>query len=115
MQYVVTNSQMKTAERRCDECGTSYYQMMENAGTRCAEFIADVVPENARILVMCGSGNNGGDGLVITRLLRDQGRDVSVLLAAGMPKTPDAEKNFSLLPRSISAIRSTVSRALSFV
>lgn len=102
MQYVVTNSQMKTAERRCDECGTSYYQMMENAGTRCAEFIADVVPENARILVMCGSGNNGGDGFVITRLLRDQGRDVSVLLAAGMPKTPDAEKNFSLLPRGTS-------------
>ena len=50
MQYVVTNSQMKTAERRCDEGGTSYYQMMENAGTRCAEFISGIVPVNGRIL-----------------------------------------------------------------
>ena len=31
MQYVVTNSQMKEAERRCDQSGISYYQMMENA------------------------------------------------------------------------------------
>ena len=33
MQYVVSNQQMKEAERRCNESGTSYYQMMENAGT----------------------------------------------------------------------------------
>lgn len=98
MQYVVTNSQMKTAERRCDEGGTSYYQMMENAGTRCAEFISGIVPVNERILVMCGSGNNGGDGLAITRLLRGMGYDASVLLAAGTPKTADASKNYSLLP-----------------
>lgn len=98
MQYVVTNSQMKTAERLCDEGGTSYYQMMENAGTRCAEFISGIVPKESRILIMCGSGNNGGDGLVITRLLRGMGYDVSVILAAGMPKTADASKNYSLLP-----------------
>lgn len=98
MQYVVTNSQMKTAERSCDEGGISYYQMMENAGTRCAEFIAGLVQESARILVMCGSGNNGGDGLVVARLLRGQGRHVAVLLAAGTPRTPDAARNFTLLP-----------------
>ena len=83
MQYVVTNSQMKEAERRCDQSGISYYQMMENAGTRCAEFLMELLPENTRTVVMCGSGNNGGDGLVIARLLREHGRSVSVLLASG--------------------------------
>ena len=52
MQYVVSNQQMKEAERRCNESGTSYYQMMENAGTRCAEFILGTIPVSADILVM---------------------------------------------------------------
>ena len=51
MQYVVTNSQMKTAERRCDEAGTSYLQMMENAGTRCAEFLLELLPESAGTVI----------------------------------------------------------------
>jgi NAD(P)H-hydrate epimerase len=98
MQYVVTNPQMKEAERRCDQSGISYYQMMENAGTRCAEFLMDLLPENTRTVVMCGSGNNGGDGLVIARLLREHGRSVSVLLASGTPRTTDAAENLARLP-----------------
>lgn len=98
MQFVVTNQQMKEAERRCNESGTSYYQMMENAGTRCAEFILGNVPESAAILVMCGSGNNGGDGLVITRLLRQNGRNAAVMLVSGLPKTTDAAENLKRLP-----------------
>lgn len=97
MQYVVTNSQMKTAERRCDEAGTSYLQMMENAGTRCAEFLLELLPEGAQTVILCGSGNNGGDGLVIARLLHEQGRKVSVLLACGEPKTDCAKENFQRL------------------
>lgn len=98
MQYVVTNSQMKEAERRCDQSGISYYQMMENSGTRCAEFLMELLPENTRTVVMCGSGNNGGDGLVIARLLREHGRSVSVLLASGTPRTTDAAENLARLP-----------------
>lgn len=98
MQFVVTNQQMKEAERRCNDSGVSYYQMMENAGTRCAEFILGAIPDSSDILVMCGAGNNGGDGLVISRLLRRNGRSVSVLLVSGQPRTPDAAENLRLLP-----------------
>ena len=98
MQYVVSNQQMKEAERRCNESGTSYYQMMENAGTCCAEFILGTIPVSADILVMCGSGNNGGDGLVITRMLRQNGRNAAVLLVSGAPKTADAAENLRRLP-----------------
>ena len=97
MQYVVTNSQMKTAERRCDEAGTSYLRMMENAGTRCAEFLLALLPEDAQTVILCGSGNNGGDGLVIARLLHEKGRSVSVVLACGEPKTDCAKENLARL------------------
>ncbi len=97
MRYVVTNAQMKTAERRCDERGISYLQMMENAGKRCAEFLLELLPAGAETVVLCGSGNNGGDGLVIARLLKGQGRNVSVLLCCGEPKTDCARENFKRL------------------
>ena len=98
MQYVVSNQQMKEAERRCSELGTSYYRMMENAGSRCAEFILRNITENVGILVMCGAGNNGGDGLVIARQLRLNGRDAAVMLVSGLPKTEDASENLKRLP-----------------
>ena len=44
--------------------------------------IAEHVP-SGRIAVVCGKGNNGGDGLVAARLLRQAGRDVDVLLGVG--------------------------------
>ncbi len=94
MQYVVTNSQMKTAERRCDEGGTSYLQMMENAGSRCAEFLLKLLPAEVRTVILCGTGNNGGDGLVTARLLRERGREVSVVLSGGEPKTECARANY---------------------
>ena len=52
-----------------------------------------------RIAVVCGKGNNGGDGLVAARLLRDAGRDVDVLmLAPGEELRGDARTNFERLP-----------------
>jgi NAD(P)H-hydrate epimerase len=54
-------------------------ELMEHA----AEGLADVVQRHApagRIAVVCGKGNNGGDGLAAARLLRQAGRDVDVLL-----------------------------------
>lgn len=97
MNYIVSNSQMKTAEQRCDAGGTSYLQMMENAGTRCAEYLLGLLPENTRTVILCGSGNNGGDGLVIARKLHESGREACVLLVSGEPKTDCARENYAQL------------------
>lgn len=97
MNYVVSNSQMKTAEQRCDAGGTSFLQMMENAGTRCAEFLLKLLPAGARTVILCGSGNNGGDGLVIARLLHENCMEVRVLLVSGEPKTDCAKENYARL------------------
>jgi NAD(P)H-hydrate epimerase len=54
-------------------------ELMERAGEGLARVIAEVAPAG-RISVVCGKGNNGGDGLVAARLLRGAGREVDVLL-----------------------------------
>jgi NAD(P)H-hydrate epimerase len=55
---------------------------MENAGSAVAEFILQEYPHAERIGVICGKGNNGGDGLVCARKLHEAGKQVSVLLLA---------------------------------
>jgi hydroxyethylthiazole kinase-like uncharacterized protein yjeF len=61
-----------------DQLGTPGLELMERAGGGLARVTAELAPSGA-IVVVCGKGNNGGDGYVAARLLRDQSRDVLVL------------------------------------
>jgi NAD(P)H-hydrate epimerase len=93
--YIVTTSQMKAAEKAADAAGLSYEQMMENAGHAVAEAIAaqfDV--SGVRVLVLVGSGNNGGDGLVVARYLAQMGATVSVYV---WQRQTEGDKNWALL------------------
>jgi|GEM_PF-972162 len=95
---IVTCSEMKELERSADEVGLSYIEMMERAGTEAFGYICEEeIDMLKRMLVFCGSGNNGGDGFVVARLALEYGCDVTVVLACGMPKTPDAITNFELI------------------
>lgn len=73
-------------------------ELMERAGHGLAELVARHVPEGV-IAVVCGHGNNGGDGLVAARLLREAGREVDVqLLGAARGLSGDALANCERLP-----------------
>ncbi|MBQ8826400.1 MAG: NAD(P)H-hydrate dehydratase [Oscillospiraceae bacterium] len=88
--FYATPAQMKTIEAFSDSHGVSYKQLMENAGAAAAELICKIAAENDLsdgILIICGKGNNGGDGFVTARNLADAGLKVSVVLAAGDPST----------------------------
>ena len=61
------------------ERGIPGVELMERAGTGLADLVGEVAPAG-RIVAVCGKGNNGGDGFVAARLLRDRGREVDVLL-----------------------------------
>ena len=64
-----------------EERGIASLDLMERAGEGLARVVARCAP-GGRVVVVCGKGNNGGDGLVAARLLRQAGREVDVLAAA---------------------------------
>jgi NAD(P)H-hydrate epimerase len=90
--------QRATDEWAIQTCGIAGATLMEYAGAGLAELVSVRAPAGP-VVVVCGKGNNGGDGLVAARLLREQGREVDVLLlASGDELQGDAKANFDRLP-----------------
>jgi ADP-dependent NAD(P)H-hydrate dehydratase / NAD(P)H-hydrate epimerase len=84
---VLTAEEMgKVDSRTVDEFGVSFAELMENAGAAVARFVDEQYFEATRVVVVCGKGNNGGDGLVAARHLAATGREVSVVLLADPSK-----------------------------
>jgi len=93
------------SEMRNIDCATSQrfgvpsLTLMENAGTAVAEFVVARYPLAERIGVICGKGNNGGDGFVAARKLKVAGKEVRiVLLAEPAELRGDAAEMFAKLP-----------------
>lgn len=80
---LVTVTEMRALERAAMEAGTSEAALMEEAGLAVAQeaWMHLGSLEGRRIAVLCGPGNNGGDGLVAARNLLDWGAEVIVYLA----------------------------------
>ena len=86
---ILTAEQMREADRRTIEAGIPGLVLMENAGCRVVEFLEKTLAplERQRIVVVCGKGNNGGDGLVIARQLWTRYRPASLrILLAALPE-----------------------------
>ena len=88
----VTAAQMKELERKASEAGLSYEDMMENAGQAAARILLERLPGLRTAAVVCGRGNNGGDGFVAARKLFEAGCCVHICLADGVPGTPGAAR-----------------------
>jgi NAD(P)H-hydrate epimerase len=99
---VLTSAEMREVDRRTIEMGIPGIVLMENAGMRVVEFLAErFAPLEAQhILVLCGKGNNGGDGLVIARQIHTRfpqcGLTV-VLFADPAVLHGDARQNYAML------------------
>ena len=82
---VVTASEMRELDSRAvAECGIPSLLLMENAGAETVRELLDAFPNAAGsgVLVLCGRGNNGGDGFVIARRLLGRGVSVRTILLA---------------------------------
>lgn len=75
---VLTASQMRAAEQALFDAGTSVSELMEIAAGGAAEWIRRLAAGRS-VTVLCGPGNNGGDGYVIARRLRESGNVVTVI------------------------------------
>ncbi len=76
---------MREADRLTTErYGIPSSELMENAGTAIADFLRERFPDlpHGKVLVLCGKGNNGGDGMVVARLLKNSGASPVVFLFA---------------------------------
>src|SRR5437764_3062831 len=80
------------------ELGIAGLDLMERAGTGLANLIHEL-PTSGTVAIVCGKGNNGGDGFVAARVLRERGREVRVLMLADADELRgDAKTNFERLP-----------------
>jgi NAD(P)H-hydrate epimerase len=97
---IVTVAEMREIDRVTSErCGVPSLTLMENAGTAVAEFVLSQYSSARRIVVLCGKGNNGGDGFVAARRLHQKGKNVQVILLADPGELRgDAAEMFGKLP-----------------
>lgn len=98
---VLTARQMREADRRTiDEIGLPSIVLMENAGRQVVaalESLVDDLPAR-RLAVVCGTGNNGGDGFVVARALYQRGHEPAVLLIGSAADVRgDARVNLDVL------------------
>lgn len=78
---ILTSAEMGAADRRtAEQFGVPLAELMENAGAAVARFCLRRYPASRRVVVLCGKGNNGGDGFVASRMLAAAGVGVAVLL-----------------------------------
>jgi hydroxyethylthiazole kinase-like uncharacterized protein yjeF len=96
---IVTAAEMREIDRITSQrFGVPSLTLMENAGTAVAEFALSAFPKAASFGVICGKGNNGGDGFVAARKLAEAGKMVRVLLLGNATELRgDAAENFKRL------------------
>ncbi len=97
---VLLSNQVRAAEQKAVDLGMNWLRLMENAGSAAARKIRENYKlNNKKVVIVCGKGNNGGDGYVIARKLMDNNAHVRVI-AVGKPSTDSAiemaSKSYSL-------------------
>jgi ADP-dependent NAD(P)H-hydrate dehydratase / NAD(P)H-hydrate epimerase len=105
---IVSAAEMREIDRMTTErFGIPSLSLMENAGTAVASFVTGDYPLARTVGIICGKGNNGGDGFVAARKLHEAGREVRlILLADPCELRGDAAEMFKRLRVSPVVVRS---------
>jgi hydroxyethylthiazole kinase-like uncharacterized protein yjeF len=100
---ILNADQMREADRRTiQDIGLASLVLMENAGRQVVAAVESLYPDLAerRVAIVCGKGNNGGDGFVVARTLQQRGVDVSVFVIGKVAEVKgDARVNLEILGR----------------
>lgn len=97
---MIDPKEIKVLDKNAEYYGTPTIKLMENAGKKTAEFITKKIKpqKNTKILVLCGTGNNGGDGFVAARYLSK--KYITTVFLVGKPtdiKTKISKENYKKL------------------
>jgi len=104
---IVTAAEMREIDRATSErFRVPSLTLMENAGAAVAKHVHERYPQAKRVGILCGKGNNGGDGFVVARKLQEAGKEVLVVLLADSAELRgDAAEMFERMP--VKAARAT--------
>lgn len=84
-----TTRQNREIEKNAINSGVTGYQLMCRAGQAALQLLRESWPEIVDVYILCGTGNNGGDGLVLARLAKAQGLNVTVYVLGDEEKLKD--------------------------
>lgn len=84
---------IRQIDEQAERQGFSLFALMENTGRGLADHMQTLLQKEARIMIVCGRGNNGGDGIVLARYLLHAGFHVQLTFPLGLPKTATAQKH----------------------
>lgn len=108
-----STSEMSELDRRAIEGGIPALELMERAGTAVADIVEGLASREAPVLILCGSGNNGGDGLVVARILSTRAFQVSCVVVNTDRYSPECVEQLARYPSVW--VRGLPSKALSAV
>src|SRR2546428_3132636 len=96
---MISPAEMRVLDRNAQHFGVSILELMENAGKAVADAArSEFGATGKNVLVLCGTGNNGGDGLVAARHLAEEARGAGLLSRAPDPfATQEPATNFQRL------------------
>lgn len=102
MKAVVTSAQMKRADQyTISHLGVSGETLMERAASACVASLKDQLTQKDQVAVVCGAGNNGGDGFAVARILTERGFNCHVFLTAASTEVRgDAALHFARLKQA---------------
>ncbi|MDO6437363.1 NAD(P)H-hydrate dehydratase [Cyclobacterium sp. 1_MG-2023] len=103
MQKIILGKQVKELDALyINESGISSYQLMERAANEFCHWFEAKYKKASTVNIYCGTGNNGGDGLAIARILSGLGYQVNVAVMGNQEKgTVDFTKNLKVLPEKL--------------
>ncbi|MEM0493233.1 MAG: NAD(P)H-hydrate dehydratase [Candidatus Thermoplasmatota archaeon] len=94
---MIKTKEVYVLDKNAEYYGVKTSDLMENAGSKVAEFTSNLIHDQSKkIIILCGTGNNGGDGFVAARHLKKK-YDVSVFLAGSDIRTSISKANLSRL------------------
>src|SRR5690554_784702 len=100
MQKVLPGAEVKKLDELfIQDAGISSFDMMESAASAFCTWFIDHFDMGLEVAVFCGTGNNGGDGLAISRMLFERGYHVNVFIIGEIASASiDFQKNLDILP-----------------
>lgn len=91
--HLYTIANIRAIEQRAIEQGLSEYQLMQRAGKAALKVLLHYYPKSSSLDIVCGKGNNGGDGYVLARLAAEKGLQVNIYSLAELNELAPTAQN----------------------